>query len=97
MCKVFDTIIGDKIIDHLEKHELMKEFQHGFVKKKSCLTNLLIFIEEIANSIDSGYPVDVMHLDFQKAFDKVPHQLFLLKLAAREINGDILRWIGNWL
>jgi len=85
----------DEIIEHLEKHELIKESQHGFVKKKSCLTNLLIFIEEMINYVDSGYQVDVIYLDFQKAFHKVPHQRLHLKLAAREINGDILRWIGN--
>jgi len=68
----------DKIIDHLEKHELIKEQE--FVKKKSCLTNLLIFIEEIANYIDSGYPVDVIYLDFKKAFDKVPIHLIISPL-----------------
>jgi len=74
--------VRHKIIDHLEKHELIKEQE--FVKKKSCLTNILIFIEEITNYIDSGYPVDVIYLDFQKAFDKVAHQRLglLFKLAA---------------
>jgi len=36
------------------------------------LVNLLMFVEEVANYLDSGYPVDVIYLDFQKAFDKVP-------------------------
>jgi len=86
LCKIFDSIIGDKIIDHLEKHELIKESQHGFVEKKSCLTNLLIFvIEELTDYIDFGYPVDVKQLHFKKAFDKVPHQRLLLKLAALEV------------
>ena len=58
----------------LEKHCLIKESQHGFVRKKSCLTNLLVFMEEVTNYIDPGYPVHVIYLDFQKAFDKVPHQ-----------------------
>ena len=86
-------------MDHLEKHCLIKESQHGFVRKKSCLTNLLVFMEEVTNYLDDpGYPVDVISLDFQKAFDKVPHQRLLMKLAAHGLGGDILQWIiGNWL
>ena len=84
-------------MDHLEKHCLIKESQHGFVRNKSCLTNLLVFMDEVTNYLDSGYPVDVMYLDFQKAFDKVPHQRLLMKLAAHGLGGDILQWIANWL
>jgi len=62
----------DKIIEHLDKHVLIKGSQHGFIKRKLCLTNLLVLMEEITNY--SGYPVDVIYLDFQKAFDKVPHK-----------------------
>jgi len=63
----------DYIIDHIEKYKLVREFQHGFVRNKSCLTNLLVFMEEITVYLDSGYPVDVIYLDFQKAFDNGPH------------------------
>ena len=97
LCKVFESIMRDKLIEHLEKYELIKESQHGFVRNKSCLTNLLTFIEEITEYLDSGYPVDVIYLDFQKAFDKVPHQRLVLKLSAHGIGGEVLRWIENWL
>ena len=89
--------MSDKIVEHLEKHELIRESQHGFVKKKSCLSNLLVFIEEVTSYLDSGYPVDVIYLDFQKAFDKVPHHRLLMKLQAHGIGGNVLQWIGNWL
>ena len=65
-----ESIIRDKIIEHLEKHTLVRDSQHGFVRNKSCLTNLLVFVEEVSNYLDSGYPVDVIYLDFLKAFDK---------------------------
>ena len=55
----------DKIVEQLEKHQLIKELQHGFVRKKSSLTNLLVFLEEIADYLDYGYSVDVIYLDFQ--------------------------------
>jgi len=46
------------------------------------LTNLLIVLEEVTNYIDSGYPVDVIYLDFQKASDKVPNRKLIIKLEA---------------
>jgi len=83
------------MIEHLEKYALIKEFQHGFVKDKSCLTSLLIFMEEVTSY--NGFPVDVIYLDFQKAFDKVPHCRLISKLKAHGITGNILRWIEHWL
>jgi len=61
------------MIEHLQRHSLIKSSQHGFVSNKSCLTNLLVFVEEVTNYIDRGHSLDVIYLDFQKAFDKVPH------------------------
>ena len=51
----------------------------------------------MTNAVDSGKPVDVIYLDFQKAFDKVPHVRLLHKLQAHRISGKILQWIGKWL
>ena len=47
--------------------------------------------------IDEGSPVDIVYLDFQKAFDKVSHQLLLLKLKAHGIRDGIIDWIEKWL
>jgi len=60
------------------------------------LANILVFVEEVANYLDSGYPVDVIYLDFQKAFDKVPHKRLILKLAAHGIDGKLLEWIEKY-
>jgi len=99
LCKVLESIMSDKIIDHLERYTFIKDSQRGFVKRKSCLTNLLIFMQKVTNYLDSSYPVDVigLYLDFQKAFDKVPHKRLLMKLQAHRIDGELLRWIKEWL
>ena len=55
---------------------------HGFLKARSCLTNVLCFLEEITKWAEDGVPVDVIYLDFQKAFDKVPHEKLSLKLKS---------------
>ena len=75
---------------------MIRESQHGFVKKKSCLSNLFVFMEKVTSYLDSGYSVDAIDLDFQKAFDKVPHHRLLMKLQADGIGGNVLQWIGNW-
>ena len=57
----------------------------------------LMFFEEITKWVDDGSPVDVVYLDFQKAFDKVPHQILLLKLKAHGMGNDVINWIEKWL
>ena len=59
--------------------------------------NLLCFFEEITKCVDDGSPVDVVYLDFQKGFDKVPHQRLLLKLKPHGIGNDVIKWIEKWL
>ena len=58
---------------------------------------MLCFLEEITKWLDEGSPVDIIYLDFQKAFDKVPHQRLLLKLKAHGIVDGIIDWIEQWL
>ena len=58
---------------------------------------MLIFMETVTNYLDSGYPVDVIYLDFQKAFDKVPHKRLLMKLQVYGIDEELLRWIKGRL
>ena len=66
--KLLESIIRDHIMDFLIKHKLINSSQRGFLKSKSCLTNLLCFFEELTKWVDEGSPVDIIYLDFQKAF-----------------------------
>jgi ribonucleases P/MRP protein subunit RPP40 len=70
---------------------------HGFTKGRSCLTNLLTFFEDVTDYMDQGNAVDVIYLDFQNAFDKVPHRRLLRKVQSLSINGQIYMWIENRL
>ena len=78
------------MMDFLIKHKLINPSQHGFLKATSCLTNLLCFFEEITKWVDERSPVDVIYLDFQKAFDKVPHQRLILKLKSHGMGNSII-------
>jgi ribonucleases P/MRP protein subunit RPP40 len=95
--KIMEKIIKTELVDYLESNNLIADSQHGFRNQKSCLTNMLEFCENVAGIIDEGVPVDVVYLDFQKAFDKVPHERLLKKLKAHGIGGLILNWVKEWL
>ena len=96
VCKLIETLIRDHMVEFLVKHKLINTSQYGFLKATSCLTNLLRFLEEITKWVDDGSTVDVVYLDFQKAFDKVPHQRLLLNLKAHGIGNDVINWIEKW-
>ena len=55
------------MVDFLSKYKLINPSQHGFLKARSCLTNLICFVGEITKWVDEGSPVDIIYLDFQKA------------------------------
>jgi len=71
--------------------------QHGFMQGRSCLTNLISFYDQVTHLVDEVKAVDVIYLDFSKAFDTVPHSILLEKLAAHGLDGCTLHWIKNWL
>lgn len=97
VCKLFESLLKDRIVYHLDTHKLVNQSQHGFMKGKSCLTNLLEFLEDVTDKIDKGEPVDVIYLDFAKAFDKVPKHRLIAKIKAHGVNGSIAKWIEEWL
>ena len=74
----------------------MRPIQHGFMKGRSCLTNLISFYDLVTRLVDEGKAVHVVYLDFSKAFDTVYHSILLGKLAARDLDRSLL-WVRNWL
>ena len=96
-CKILESIIKDEIVKHLHSNNLISSSQHGFMKNRSCATNLIEFFDEVTASVDQKDPIDVIYLDFSKAFDKVPKNRLIKKISAHGIQGKILSWIHNWL
>ena len=97
ICRVMESLLRDVIFNHLSRHSLIRSSQHGFTPHKSCLTNLLEFMEVITDMLDQGYNVDMVYLDFARAFDKVPHARLMIKIRALGITGNIANWIEAWL
>ena len=95
--KLLEKILRDRICTHLELNNLISDRQHGFVRRRLCLTNLVEFFEEVIKMIDEGRAVDVVCMDFSKAFDKVPHGRLVQKVKSHGIKGELARWVQNWL
>jgi len=85
----------NKIINFIRPKLAIK--QHGFLKNKSCLSQLLLSFNFIYDHLDKNIPVDVVYLDFKKAFDTVPHNELLLKLWKLGITGPLWSWFQAYL
>ena len=82
LIKVFEKLVRKIIVNFLQKHNLFNLSQHGFLEGRSCLSQLLCHFDRITSELENGRGVDVVYLDFAKAFDKVDHGIILGKTAA---------------
>jgi hypothetical protein len=94
---MLESIIRDGVVKHMEENGLIEDSQHGFVRGRSCGTNLVEFFDFVTETLDAGTSADAIFFDFAKAFDKVPHRRLIAKLRGLGIGGKILQWIENWL
>lgn len=97
VCKLLEHVIHSQVINYLEEHNIIFKYQHGFRKGYSCETQLAGFIQDIHSSIDAGIQVDSIFLDFSKAFDRVPHNRLLMKLALLNIHPLVIAWVKVFL
>jgi len=95
--KILEHIIYHSIMKHLNQNNILIENQHGFRSNHSCVTQLITLTENISSALDHRKQVDIILLDFSKAFDTVPHQRLLTKLKFYGINGSTFNWIQTWL
>ncbi|CAM5110340.1 unnamed protein product [Eretmochelys imbricata] len=95
--KIMEQVLKESILMHLHEREVIRNSQHGFTKGRSCLTNLIAFYHEITGSVDEGKAVDVLFLDFSKAFDTVSHSILVSKLRKYGLDECTIRWVESWL
>ena len=95
LCKVYEKIIRTHILEHVSAN--ISRMQHGFMIGRSCLSNLLESFDIINDFLSEGETVDIFYLDFQKAFDSVPHYRLLVKLKSFGINNKTLDTISDFL
>jgi len=95
--KIMERFILNALARHVKDNQGIRPSQHVFMKGKSCLTDQISFYDQESHLVDEGKAMDVIYLDFSKAFDTVPHSILLQKLAAHGLDAYTLRWIKNWL
>ena len=96
-CKLLEHIIHSNVMTHFDKYDILKHHQHGFRKRRSCETQLTVTIQEIVSRVPKGNQVDIILLDFAKAFDKVPYSRLLHKLDFYGVRNQTSNWIKSFL
>ena len=97
LIKIFEKVIRSHIVDFIESNSLLNPNQHGFRAGHSCLSQLLQHHDKITSMLEEGWNVDVVYLDFAKAFDKVDLGITLQKLHNMGITGKVFTWIQAFL
>ena len=93
--KVLERCVFNRLYKHLAP--VLQDTQHGFIRGRSTVTELLTFLHDIGAALDKGLETDVVYLDFSKAFDSVDHGKLVLKLKQHGVEGNLLSWLANYL
>lgn len=95
--KIVESVIYEQMVKFFQDNGVIPDEQHGFLPGKSIQSNLLCCLSDWTRETDRGNSVDVLYLDFSKAFDRVPRRHLLLKLEHVGIRGALLKWIESFL
>uniref|UniRef100_A0A7M4EL44 Reverse transcriptase domain-containing protein n=1 Tax=Crocodylus porosus TaxID=8502 RepID=A0A7M4EL44_CROPO len=76
---------------------MLRGNQHGFISGRSCQTNLVAFYDQITRSLNAGVAVDIVFLDFRKAFETASQPVLIKKLGGCGVNAHTVKWVTNWL
>lgn len=96
-CKLMEHIVVKYLKTFIERNNLLSDQQHGFRQGFSTATQLVTTVHEFATVLDHAGQVDIIFLDYSKAFDKVPHDKLLFKLHHLAIPHNILKWVAAYL
>ena len=92
-----ESILYDLITEHCDNNNIINKAQHGFRNKHSIVTNLLELLNDITKAVDEKNKIDVITINFSKAFDSISHNKLIYKLLSYGIDGKLYGWIKDFL
>ena len=95
--KLFEHIATSNFMGHLVNHGILYEKQHGFMKGRSCESQLLELTHGLLNSLHDGKQTYLIVMDFAKAFDKVCHEKLVTTLHIYSVDPTTTHWIRGFL
>ena len=95
--KILEKIMYKRLINFVEKNNILSEHQYGFRKNRSTELAIIEFIDKITKAIDKGQYTIGIFLDLSKAFDTINHSILIKKLEYYGIRGVALKWFENYL
>ncbi|KAF4789344.1 RNA-directed DNA polymerase from mobile element jockey-like protein [Turdus rufiventris] len=95
--KIMEKIILGAIEKHLKDNLVIDHSQHGFMRGKSCFSNLISFHDKVTHLVDPEKPVDVIFFNFSKAFDTICHRILLDEKPSPQLDKHIMGWVSNGL
>jgi hypothetical protein len=97
LCKVMESIVKKNIIDHVTTHNLLDCNQHGFLPSHSTASQLLECTYDWCKADNDKLPIDVLYIDFSKAFDTVSHSILAAKLKSFNFCESTVNWLSSFL
>jgi len=97
VCKQMEHVIAGYLRQVWERSGWLYEGQHDFRPGYSCESQVITFCQDIADSLDEGIRTDAKIIDFSKAFDLVPHDRLLAKIAATRVDLRLVVWVEEFL
>ena len=95
--KIMESIINEHMLSYLLSHDLITKHQHGFLAKRSTCTQLLECFQDWVVGLSNKRAVDVVYIDFSRAFDSVVYSKLFIKLESYGFNHELLAWIKSFL
>ena len=97
LCRILEKIIHNKLIHHLMQNKLISDAQHGFLQRRSTLSQQVKLLNTLTKNYDHKSRLDMIYLDFSKAFDRVSHNKLVYILDHLKVNSKVITWITNYL
>lgn len=96
-CRLMEKVLHSKIMVHLKINNLINSSQHGFLAKRSTLSQQITILDNLTSNYDNKLHTDMIYLDFSKAFDRVSHPKLISVLENFELDSKVIEWISNYL